>query len=201
MVPTGVSFNLPDGWDKRVTRVVFDGVQSAFYLWINGERVGYSQGSRTPAEFDITDFLKKGENTIAAEVYRWSDGSYLEDQDFGVFQVYFVMYIFGVHQKLILEIFSVITDLDDDYINASLKVNMDIQVPQGSVEIMLLDNDHNLISKKRLGSRSELSFSLDVENPKKWTAEEPNLYMLLIKHRNRWGRVIEIIPQRVGLGR
>ena len=192
------TFNLPDGWDKRVTRVVFDGVQSAFYLWINGERVGYSQGSRTPAEFDITDFLKKGENTIAAEVYRWSDGSYLEDQDFwrlsGIFRD---VYLWSTPETHIRD-FSVKTDLDDDYINASLKVDMDIQVPQGSVEIMLLDNNHNLISKKRLGSRSELSFSLDVENPKKWTAEEPNLYMLLIKHRNRWGRVIEIIPQRVG---
>ena len=108
------SFTLPDGWIKRKTRIVFDGVQSAFYLWINGERVGYSQGSRTPAEFDITRYLKTGENVIAAEVYRWSDGSYLEDQDFwrlsGIFRD---VYLWSTPSSHIRD-FRVITDLDED---------------------------------------------------------------------------------------
>ena len=76
------TFALPEDWHGRLVHVVFHGVESAFYLWVNGEQVGYSEGSRLPAEFDITDIVKPGENVIAAEVYRFSDGSYVEDQDF-----------------------------------------------------------------------------------------------------------------------
>jgi beta-galactosidase len=75
------TFELPQTWTGRQTFIVFDGVQSAFYLWVNGKKVGYSQGSRTPAEFNLTKYLKPGKNLIAVEVYRWSDGAYLEDQD------------------------------------------------------------------------------------------------------------------------
>ena len=75
------NFTVPDAWQGREIFIHFDGVGSAFYLWINGEQVGYSQGSRTPAEFNITSYLQPGENCLAVEVYRWSDGSYLEDQD------------------------------------------------------------------------------------------------------------------------
>ena len=75
-------FTVPAAWAGRDVFLTFDGVESAFYLWVNGERVGYSEDSRTPAEFDITKYLKAGENLLAVEVYRWCDGSYLEDQDF-----------------------------------------------------------------------------------------------------------------------
>ncbi|HKL23013.1 MAG TPA: hypothetical protein VJ904_14500, partial [Tichowtungia sp.] len=76
------TFEVPADWSGRKTLLTFDGVNSAFYLWVNGQKVGYSQGSRTPAEFDITKFLQPGINLLAVEVYRWCDGSYLEDQDF-----------------------------------------------------------------------------------------------------------------------
>ena len=192
------SFTLPDGWDKRKTRIVFDGVQSAFYLWINGERVGYSQGSRTPAEFDITRYLKTGENVIAAEVYRWSDGSYLEDQDFwrlsGIFRD---VYLWSTPSSHIRD-FRVITDLDEAYEDAVLRVEAAVDQPSGSVDVILLDDQGSVVSKQRVRSRSSVSLSLDIENPKKWTAEHPYLYTMLIKHRNFWGKVIEIIPQRVG---
>ena len=72
-------FEIPSGWEARQIFIHFDGVKSAFYLWVNGQKVGYSQGSRTPAEFNITKYLRKGKNILAAEVYRWSDGTYLED--------------------------------------------------------------------------------------------------------------------------
>ena len=75
------TFDLPKAWDGREVFLHFDGVKSAFYVWINGKKVGYSQGSMTPAEFNVTPYLQPGKNVIAAEVYRWSDGSYLEDQD------------------------------------------------------------------------------------------------------------------------
>ncbi len=192
------TFTLPDGWDDRKTRVVFDGVQSAFYLWINGERVGYSQGSRTPAEFDITRYLKTGENVIAAEVYRWSDGSYLEDQDFwrlsGIFRD---VYLWSTPTRHIRD-FRVITDLDEAYENAVLRVEAALDEPNGTVEVILLNDQGEVVSNERVRSRSEVSLSLAIENPKKWTAENPYLYTMLLKHRNFWGKVIEIIPQRVG---
>jgi len=75
------TFSIPEKWDGKEIFIHFEGVKSAFYLWVNGRKVGYSQGSMTPAEFNITDYLQEGENVLAAEVYRWSDGSYLEDQD------------------------------------------------------------------------------------------------------------------------
>src|SRR5699024_9786138 len=74
-------FTIPDDWDGRELFINFDGVKSAFYIWINGKKVGYSEGSMTPAEFHITDYIQPGKNTLAVEVYRWSDGSYLEGQD------------------------------------------------------------------------------------------------------------------------
>ena len=98
--------------------IQFDGVDSAFYLWVNGQKVGYSQGSRTPAEFDITDYLKPGENMLAAEVYRYCDGCYLEDQDFwrlsGIFRDVYLWSAGDLH----IRDFFVHTDLDDNYQDA-----------------------------------------------------------------------------------
>ncbi len=97
------NFTVPEHWDGRKVLLSFNGVESAFYLWINGEKVGYSQGSRTVAEFDITKYLKKGENLLAAEVFRWSIGSYLEDQDFwrlsGIFRDVFIWSVPDIHIK------------------------------------------------------------------------------------------------------
>ena len=94
-------FTLPAEWEGDEIFIRFAGVESAFYLWVNGRKVGYSQGSRTPAEFNITSYLEKGENLVAAEVYRWSDGSYLEDQDFwrlsGIFRDVFLTRREGSH--------------------------------------------------------------------------------------------------------
>ena len=88
-------FTIPDSWDGRQVFLHFDGVISAFYLWINGQRVGYSEDSMTPAEFNVTPYLRKGQNTLAAEVYRWCDGSYLEDQDmFRMSGIYLNVYLF-----------------------------------------------------------------------------------------------------------
>ena len=99
-------------------------MSSAFYLWINGQRVGYSQDSFSPAEFDITRYITKGENLVAVEVYRWSDGSYLEDQDMwrlsGIFRNVFIYSVPLVH----LRDYYVLTDLDENYLNADLKCKL-----------------------------------------------------------------------------
>ncbi|MHA2131305.1 MAG: sugar-binding domain-containing protein, partial [Promethearchaeota archaeon] len=99
-------FNIPEGWDGREIFIHFDGVKSAFYIWINGVRVGYSQGSMTPAEFNITRFIQKGNNALAVEVYRWSDGSYLEDQDmWRLSGIYRDVYLFSVPKVHIRDFF------------------------------------------------------------------------------------------------
>ncbi len=237
------TFDLPAGWNGRETRIVFDGVQSAFTLWINGEKVGYSQGSRTPAEFNITRYLKPGENVLAAEVYRWCDGSYLEDQDFWRLSgIYRDVYLWSTAAPHIRD-FTVVTKLDDQCKNAVLSVDAEILNPTGSVDLQLLGpsgtevgrarspSDGMMAEPRRSGSgsagaspsidsahalegeppgepgpapiaqswsRSSVSLEIPVPNPAKWTAETPTLYTALITLRDSGGKVIEVIPQRVG---
>jgi beta-galactosidase len=120
------TFELPKNWDGRRVFVHFDGVDSAFYLWVNGVRVGFSKDSRTPAEFDLTDFVKPGANQFAVEVYRWSDGSYLEDQDmWRMSGIYRGVYLYSTAAARIRD-FTVRTDLDSDYRNATLQIKPEL---------------------------------------------------------------------------
>jgi len=192
------TFELPAAWKSRVTRIVFDGVSSAFYLWVNGQKVGYSQGSRTPAEFDITSYLKKGENSLAVEVYRWSDASYLEDQDFwrlsGIFRE---VYLWSTPETHIRD-FTVVTDLDAQYEHAKLQVDVELLKPQGEIELSLLDAAGQQVVSATYKSQADVSAVMEVKNPLKWTAEYPHLYTLLMTLRDEQGDVLELIPQRVG---
>ena len=191
-------FELPAEWQGRDVFITFDGVQSAFYLWINGQKVGYSQGSRTPAEFNITQYLKPGRNTLAAEVYRWSDGSYLEDQDFWRLSgIYRDVYLWSTAKSHIRD-FSVVTDLDDQYINAELKINAEILNPAGSVEVSLVDPAGKTVGGKSVPATAKTALSIPVAAPAKWTAESPTLYTLLIALKDASGKTVEVIPQRVG---
>jgi beta-galactosidase len=160
------TFSLPEGWDGKKVFLTFDGVNSAFYLWINGKKVGYSQGSRTPAEFDITEYLKPGENLLAAEVYRWCDGSYLEDQDFwrmaGIFRD---VYLQARSSDYIRDV-NIVTDLDDTYQDAVLKVDAELVAGAGAtVEVELL----NAKGKKVASASGTGSLEMMVKNPEKWT--------------------------------
>jgi beta-galactosidase len=120
------NFSLPEKWDGRRVFIHFDGVDSAFYIWCNGQQVGFSKDSRTPAEFDLTDFVKPGFNQIAVEVYRWSDGSYLEDQDMwrmsGIFRP---VYLYSTAAARIRN-FTVRTELDADYQDATLQIKPEL---------------------------------------------------------------------------
>ncbi|MCK4826422.1 beta-galactosidase, partial [bacterium] len=120
-------FEIPEDWRNRQIFIHFDGVESAFYIWINGKKVGYSQGSRTPAEFNVTSFLTREKNTLAVEVYRWSDGSYLECQDFwrlsGIFRD---VYLFSAPQVHVRD-FEINADLDDQYHDGILKLTARIR--------------------------------------------------------------------------
>jgi beta-galactosidase len=200
-------FEVPKDWSSREVYINFDGVQSAFYLWINGKKVGYSQGSRTPGEFNITKYLKDGENQLAVEAYRWSDASYLEDQDFwrlsGIFRD---VYLWSTPKTHIRD-FNVTASLDDSYNNGLFKVEGEIMSKsKGNVELTyeLVDQNGKLIStysEKINVVKGSVSFNTEqqvIKDIQSWNAETPHLYNLLITLKDQNGQVLECIPQKVG---
>ena len=205
------SFLVPDGWDGRRVYIHFDGVKSAFYLWVNGQEVGYSQGSMTPAEWDITEYLVEGENVLASEVYRWSDGSYLEDQDMWRFSgIYRDVYLFSTDDFRIRD-FWVKTDLDEDYTDAVVVVDLELEnysddYVSGSIVAEILDLDGNVIvggiykpvDAFAGGEGKVVTFSIDVASPKKWTAETPDLYRLVLTLKDQSGGTVEVCQSRFG---
>lgn len=202
------TFRLPKGWAGRRTLITFDGVNSFFYLYVNGHKVGMGKDSRTPVEFDISRFLEPGENLLAVENFRWCDGSYLEDQDFwrmsGIFRDVYLWSPADLH----LRDFEVRTDLDENYRNGkfTLRINVETTSPQpmdARVEAKLLDPDGNLASKPTIALRAtregaDAEITTDISNPRKWSAETPELYRLLISLSGPDGRVTEVIPCNVG---
>jgi beta-galactosidase len=205
------TFRVPEDWDGRRVFLQFEGVDSAFYLWINGQKVGYSQGSRTPAAFNITSWLNDGENVAAVEVYRYSDGSYLEDQDFwrlsGIFRDVFLWTAAPLH----LRDFTIRTQLDDACRDAALQVEIDLVNAAAAtatccVELQLLDSEgcvvtESVIEDVRLegdSTQSVTSSEMQIADPEKWTAETPNLYHLLLTLKNADGQVIETTSHHVG---
>lgn len=206
------TFTVPKNWDGRQVFISFQGVESAFYLWVNGEKVGYSEDSFTPAEFDITEYVQEGDNTLAVEVYRWSDGSWLEDQDFirlsGIFRDVYLYSTPKVHMRD----FTVRTDLDEAYEDATLQVSVDVrnysqnQADAHTVEAMLYDAkkhpvfEEPMVMDATFDGEQEVSVELDqfVENPLKWSAENPNLYTLVLSLKDTSGELIETVSTRVG---
>jgi len=200
------TFTVPKDWKGREIFLHFAGVKSAFYVWINGRKLGYSQGSMTPAEFNITGYLKKGANILAVEVYRWSDGSYLEDQDmWRLSGIYRDVFLFST-PKIHLQDFFVRSELDGGCKNALLKVRARIHnysdKPSGihTVEVSLLDMDNRHLDPKVIMSQRAgidanaqivLEMQANLKNPKKWSAEIPNLYKILLTLKNEKGCVIE----------
>jgi len=208
-----VEFTIPLEWNEREIFIHFDGIKSAFYLWVNGKKVGYSQGSMTPAEFNITNCIKKGENILAVEVYRWSDGSYLEDQDMWRFSgIYRDVYLFST-PKIHIRDFFIFNDFDENYINAFLKIRIKVhtyttdQFLNHLIEFRLLNNKNEAIGNNPL---KVIRFSLDgyeetlleleteVEDPQKWSAESPSLYKVLLVLKDPEGRIMEVEQCKFG---
>ena len=202
-------FSIPKTWKGREVFIHFGAVSSAFYLWVNGKMVGYSQDSKTPAEFDITKYVRLGENTLAVKVFRWSDGSYLEDQDFWRLSgIHRDVYLFSA-PKIHIRDFKVETDLDAAYKDANLKLNLQVanyaraNVPC-SIVVELLDAKGQLVGGAPLGvvkkpaKAKVASASFHVKAPKLWSAESPYLYTLLMSLKDSSGRVLETISSKVG---
>jgi beta-galactosidase len=203
------TFTVPSDWSGRHVYLTFDGVNSFFFLWINGQKVGFGKDSRTPVEFDITKFLVPGENLLAVENFRWSDGAYLEDQDMwrlsGIFRD---VYLWSPPDQHVRD-FEVKTDLDAQYRDAQLKlsarvVNHDANPADVNLTMELLDPSGKQVASPSLqknvgaGEEAVLESVVSVPNPMKWTAETPNLYKLLLSLQDKSGKVIEVIPVNVG---
>ncbi len=202
-------FELPEDWKSRKTFLHFEAGVSAMYVWVNGRKVGYSEGTKNPAEFDITDYVKNGKNRIAIEAYRWSDGSYLEDQDFWRLSGFDRdIYLYSTDQIRISD-FYVHTNLDKNYKNAELSLdlkfdNFKSKLRTSSISIELLDENGKTVFKKNssvvLKSSSETvqTVSQLMKTPKLWSAETPNLYTLLLVLNDENNKPIEFVSQRIG---
>ena len=224
--PTGQykrTFMLPAAWESGQTFLRFEGVMSAFYVWVNGKRVGYSQGSMEPSEFNVTKYLKSGENHIAVEVYKYSDGSYLEDQDFWRFG--------GIHRDVLLyhtpdiRLRDVTVRTTEEKDGWQLAINPQFSVYNGEtgegyrlVATLLdgktslncdtvavnetIDLEHKAARMNewfpQRGHRKFERMTMTVAKPKLWTAEEPNLYSLRLELQDAAGRNIETTSLQVG---
>ncbi|CAP98742.1 Beta-galactosidase [Penicillium chrysogenum] len=187
--PTGTyrrKFQVPAEWqaNKPEVRLRFDGVDSAYHVWVNKSLVGYAQGSRNPSEFDVTPFLQEGDNEVFVRVYQWSDATYIEDQDqwwlSGIFRD---ITLIALPTNDRLNDWFIRTDLDAEYENATLLATIDYQVSEKStITLNLIEtvesNSHVIASTECTvePTKSAVELSLPVANPKKWTAEQPYLY-------------------------
>lgn len=208
-------FRVPGEWLDRKLVLRFEGVDSAFHVWVNGQEAGYSQGSRLPAEFDVTPFIREGENKLSVRVYQWSDGTYLEDQDMwwlsGIFRD---VYLLALPKTHIHDVF-VKTNLDDRYEDATLEVSAVIETgghdPGEGVqlELELLDAGNRPVGKAgaidvpasaQADGHVAVTAEMPVARPHKWSAETPYLYKLLVMLKNG-EEVLEAVPVRVGFRR
>ncbi|WP_164690281.1 beta-galactosidase subunit alpha [Paraclostridium sordellii] len=199
--PTGIykrNFTIDESWMGEKIILKFNGVDSSYNVWVNGKEVGYSKGARIQSEFDITEYVRCGNNECTVRVYQWSDGTYLEDQDMwwlsGIFRDV-ELYTEPTHG---VEDITVVTDLDENYENAMLNVDLKFRnYDNQKVQFELLDNNKQVIFEEIVEVKENLNFSKEVKSPLKWSAEEPNLYTLMISVYKD-GEVVQVIPQRVG---
>ncbi|MFW9920255.1 MAG: glycoside hydrolase family 2 TIM barrel-domain containing protein, partial [Candidatus Thorarchaeota archaeon] len=199
-------FEIPDDWTGNEVYLHFAGVKSAFYVWMNGHLIGYAQGSMTPAEFNVTQHLEKL-NTIAVEVYRWSDGSYLEDQDmWRLSGIYRDVFLYATPSTGIRDVY-VYSELDEAYENANINIDVLVKASSGTksgfhtLVASIHDSTGNPVETEppleataQIESGTSLSIHLSggLTNPAKWSAETPNLHTIIIEHLDEHGSTIEV---------
>jgi len=197
-------FDLPPGWTGSDIILHIGAAGSAYFVWVNGQKAGYSEDSKLPSEFNVSRFVHRGRNTVAVQVYRWSDGSYLEDQDFwrvsGIEREVFLM----AAPKTRIRDFFAHSGLSRDYRDGELSVDLAI-TPAAARTIaraVLLDSDRKVLELWRVvpAGKSERQVGLSgvVANVRPWTAETPNLYMLLVELYDAHGKIIQSTYSRIG---
>ena len=192
--------NIPDSWDGKQVIAHFGSVTSNIYLYVNGQYVGYAEDAKVAAEFDITPYLKKGDNLIAFQTFRWCDGSWCEDQDFwrlsGVARD---SYLYARDAAVHLTNIKITPDLQNDYEDGVVQIYAEVK-GQPVIEYKLLN--HNGIEiiksdanfKKRVNGTAQFT----IKNVKKWSAEDPYLYTLVATVKDQKGNIVEVVPQKVG---
>ncbi len=214
--PTGCyikTFIVPENWQGKSVFLHFEGVKSAYWLWINGTYAGFDKGSMTSGEFDITPYLVEGENKIAVMVVRWSDGSYLEDQDMWRFSgIYRNVYLFARPGVFIRDFF-VTTRLDGRYRDAELAVSADItnkspdDVDNIAVTAHLYRRDQFIsrfssrLKKCPAGTDKTVLLNAKITNPLKWSAEKPHLYSLVLELEDNHDNTLEVVEEKIGFRR
>lgn len=213
--PTGLyrhTFTVPSGWEGRQVFISFDGVESAFYLWLNGQPVGFSKVSRLPAEFDLTPYLQAGPNTLVLMVMRWSDASYIEDQDYwwlsGIFRD---VYLYATPKAHLVDFFAR-TEFDPAFRDAILKVQAKVNFYEQTagadyrVEMQLYNAEGQAVFDQPVsqpvrlteGSPGPINLTKTVVTPQHWSAESPYLYTLVLWLRNTAGETIEAASCKIG---
>lgn len=205
------TFEVPEGWGDKEIILHFESIAGAATVWVNGERIGYSKASKTAAEFDITSHVKKGKNLLAVEVFKWSDASYLEDQDFwrlaGIERDVYLI----ARQKVSIEDFFAVADLDKSYKNGVFNMDVNIRnftdhsAADYSVEVAMTDEAGKSIFTKKLPipqiqgkGEQKVSFSQLVSAPKLWSAEFPNLYDVTVALKDASGKTVELTAIQSG---
>ena len=195
--PCGVyihDFDLPIGWEKKNTSIVFEGVDSCFYVYINGKEAGYSQVSRMQSEFDITKYLHTGKNRLTVQVLKWCDGSYLEDQDCYRFSGIFRDVYLLSRDKVCVEDIFIKTDLDEKYIDATVSAEIKIKNNEkANVSVTIYDAENKKLAQKKSTVSGLKTVSFDIPNANKWNSENPYLYIMAIECGS------EVIVQKFGV--
>ncbi|TLP80290.1 glycoside hydrolase family 2 TIM barrel-domain containing protein [Maribacter sp. ACAM166] len=200
-------FETPENWDAKDVYLHFGGVSGAMYVYVNGQMVGYSEGSKTPAEFNITQYLQEGKNSLAVQVLRWSDASYMEDQDFwrlsGIDRE---VYLYATNTATIKD-YRVVADLDNTYTNGKFSLDLkfantgkslkgyqvDVSMLDGTTEVFSMNQKVDLTK-----GNTEVKFEKEIPNVKTWNAEKPNLYTLLFILKDKKGNTTEAVSSKIG---
>lgn len=203
------TFDIPESWDGRRVFLHFDGGTNAMYVWVNGQKVGYTENAKSPAEFDITPYIRKGKNSLACQVHKFSDGSYLEDQDmWRLGGINRSVYLYSTAQTRIQDFFAH-PDLDKNYKNGVFSIDLKLKnysntAQNQSVEVAIVDAKGKKVWNKSqktsipAGNSTALVLNGNVSSPLKWTAETPHLYTLLISLKDSKGEVVEATSHKIG---
>ncbi len=193
-------FEVPESMKDQRVFLSFQGAESGLAVWLNGSFVGYSEDSFTPSEFELTPYLKSGENKLAAQVFKWTSSSWCEDQDFFRFSgIYRDVYLYTVPQVHVWDL-RVRTLLDDTFTHADLELVLKAE-GRGKAKITLFDQEETVASCEADLDGDETVCVMKVEQPKLWSAEDPYLYQILIEVSDENGEITEVIPQHTGFRR
>jgi beta-galactosidase len=201
------NFTVPSDWKDKEVFLHFGAVSSAFYVWVNEKLVGYSQDSKMPAEFNVTGFLRNGKNSLSVEVYRWCDGSYLEDQDFWRLSGIQRSVYLHARPKTYIKDFFAVGDLVNNYTDGLLKTEVSLRSntadnKKSIVDASLYDSDSKLFTESKevniTDKKVSLNFEKNIKDIKKWSAEKPNLYTLVLSLRDDKGNILESVSAKIG---